>query len=136
MKNIIKSLFFCFFIFTGLGLSAQSWVNYPFGAADFSTLTVDNDTLSPTIKNQVTYLTGSDTLIANTIIMGTNISSKLKAGALLYLRLKSGVVARSVTPNSTKFTGVAVSGVASKTKLIQFVYDGSKFVYVSSFQID
>lgn len=130
MKKLI-AIFALVLAFT----ATQAQVKYPFGAATFSTLTVNNDTLTPSISNSLTYLTTSDTLIANTVIYAT-ISSSVKAGADLYLRSLNGATVRTITFKSTYFQSPVITQVANKTKLIHFIYDGSKFVYVSSFQID
>lgn len=130
----MKKLFLLFSIFLVTAITAQAQ-KYPFGAATVSTLTVNNDTLTPTVSNSVTYITGSDTLIANTVMYATT-SSSVKAGDQLYLRLKNGSTVRTITFKNTYFVSPVVTGTASKTKLIHFVYDGTYWVYLSSNNID
>jgi hypothetical protein len=131
----MKKLFLIAVLFTALSAKAQTIVKYPFGAADFSTLTVDNDTLYATVNNSVTYLTLSDTLVGNTVMYAT-ISSKVKAGDKLYIRSLNGATARTITWKSTYFKAANTTTTANKTKVYSFVYDGSVFVIVGTQQID
>lgn len=131
----MKKLFTLIALVLFINIAFAQAPKYPFGAATFSTLTVNNDTLTPTISNSVTYLTTSDTLIANTVIYAT-ISTGVKAGDQFYLRTLNGAVVRTIVFKSTYFTAPTITTVANKTKLIHFVYDGSKFIYLSSNQID
>jgi hypothetical protein len=130
----MKKLLLIAVLFSVLSANAQI-VKYPFGAADFSTLTVDNDTLYATVNNSVTYLTLSDTLVGNTVMYAT-ISSKVKAGDKLYIRSLNGSTARTITWKSTYFKAANTTTTASKTKVYSFVYDGSVFVIVGTQQID
>jgi hypothetical protein len=131
----MKKLLFIAMVFTTLTINAQSTVRYPFGAADFSTLTVDNDTLYPAVTNSVTYLTLSDTLVGNTVMYAT-ISSKVKAGDRLYFRTLNGATARTIAWKSTYFKAPTVTTTASKTKVYAFIFDGNVFVYQGVTQID
>lgn len=133
-KNKMKKLIFIAILFASFSVSAQI-VKYPFGAADFSTLTVDNDTLYATVNNSVTYLTLSDTLIGNTVMYAT-ISSNIKAGDKLYIRSLNSATARTITWKSTYFKAANTTTTASKTKVYSFIYDGSVFVIVGTQQID
>jgi hypothetical protein len=130
----MKKLLLIAVLFSALSVNAQI-VKYPFGAADFSTLTVDNDTLYATVNNSVTYLTLSDTLVGNTVMYAT-ISSRVKAGDILYVRSLNGLTARTITWKSTYFKAANTTTTASKTKVYSFVYDGSVFVMVGTQQID
>lgn len=116
-------------------ISEAQVVKYPFGAATVSTITANNDTLYAVSDNSVTFTTLSDTLIANTVMYAT-ISSGVKAGDMLYIQASNGVVARTVTFKSTYFTAPTVTMTASKSKLFSFIYNGSKFVYVNSININ
>jgi hypothetical protein len=129
----MKKLFLIAVLFTSITASAQ--VKYPFGAADFSTLTVDNDTLYPSVTNSLTYFTLSDTLVGNTVMYAT-ISSKIKAGDRLYFRTLNGATARTLTFKSTYFKAPSITTTASKTKVYAFIYDGNVFVYLGVTQID
>lgn len=114
---------------------ASAQVKWPFGAANFASITVDNDTLTASASNSLNYFTTSDTLIANTVI-NVSTSSSAKAGDQIYYRIQNGATVRTVTFRSTYFTSPVITGVANKTKLIHFIYDGSKWVLVSSTQIN
>lgn len=126
---LIAALFACSFT------QAQTTVRYPFGPADFSTLTVDNDTLYITCNNSVVYKTLSDTLVGNTVFYAT-INSSVRAGDRLYIRSLNGTVARTVTFKSTYFKAVAVTTTASKTKVYAFIFDGNVYVYQGVTQLD
>jgi hypothetical protein len=130
----MKKLLLIAVLFTALTASAQI-VRHPFGAADFSTLTVDNDTLYPSITNSLTYLTLSDTLVGNTV-MYAEISSKVKAGDRVYFRALNGATARTLTFKSTYFKAPAITTTASKTRVYEFIYDGNVFVLIGNTQID
>jgi hypothetical protein len=130
----MKKLILIAVLFTALTSNAQI-VKYPFGAADFSELTVDNDTLYADVTNSLTYLTLSDTLVGNTV-MYANISSKLKAGDKLYFRSLNGATVRTITFKSTYFKAPVITATASKTRVYEFIYDGSVFVLIGNTQID
>jgi len=116
-------------------VNAQANLQYPFSAATFATLTVNNDTLYAPISNRLTYLTLSDTLVGNTVMYAT-ISTGLKAGAELFIRSLNSATARTIQWKSTYFTAATVTTTASKTKVFRFIYDGSKFIYQGVTQID
>lgn len=130
----MKKLILIVALFATFSVSAQV-VKYPFGAADFSALTVDNDTLYATVNNSVTYLTLSDTLVGNTVMYAT-ISSHIKAGDRLYIRSLNGATARTITWKSTYFKAANTTTTANKTKVYSFVFDGSVFVIVGTQQLD
>lgn len=116
-------------------VDAQTTVRYPFGPADFSTLTVDNDTLYITCNNSVVYKTLSDTLVGNTVFYAT-INSSVRAGDRLYIRGLNGTVARTLTFKSTYFKAANVTTTASKTKVYAFIFDGNVYVYQGVTQLD
>ena len=130
----MKKLFIIAVLFTALTATAQV-VRHPFGSATFSTLTVDNDTLYPAITNSLTYFTLSDTLVGNTV-MYAEISSKIKAGDKLYFRSLNSATARTLTFKSTYFKAPSITTTASKTRVYEFIYDGSVFVLIGNTQID
>ena len=107
-------------------------ISYPFGELDKQSKAYAA-TIALTIKNQKTQvevaeLTGDLTLTATA-------ASDLRAGAELLVKLKSDTTARAATL-STGFLGTSVAGTISKTKVAKFEYDGSKFVHVSTQQVD
>ena len=131
----MKKVIFILSVLFALNTTAQTLVKYPFGAADFSTLTVDNDTLYAVTSNSLTYLTLSDTLVGNTVMYAT-IGSGVKAGDKLFIRSRNGSTARTITWKSTYFKAANTTTTANKTKVYSFVYDGSVWVIVGTQQID
>lgn len=132
----MKKLFALISIFTLLIVSAEAQtIRYPFGAATFSDLTVDNDTLYPTVTNSLTYYTLDDTLVGNTVMYAT-ISASVKAGDELFFQSLNGVIARTLTFKSTYFVCPSITTTANKTKVYRFIYNGTKFVYQGATQID
>jgi hypothetical protein len=133
-KNNMKKLFTLLLLCFTLSTFAQT-PKYPFGAATVTALTVDNDTLTPTISNSMTYLTASDTLVGNTVIYAT-ISDGVKAGDKLFIKALNGYAARTLTFKSTYFIAPSITTTRLKTRLYSFVYDGSKFVLIANTQVD
>lgn len=129
-----KLLFISLFVMT-LAVNAQITLKYPFGSADFSKLTMDNDTVTATINNSLTFLTASDTLVGNTYIYAT-IGGKVKAGDEFFFKTLNSATARTLVFKSTYFTCPSITTTASKTKIYRFIYDGTKFLYQGVTQID
>lgn len=131
----MKKLIFAIALFVSINTVKAQTLQYPFGAASFSSLTVDNDTLYAVVNNRLTYLTLSDTLVGNTVMYAT-INSGVKAGAELFIRSLNSATARTIQWKSTYFTAATVTTTASKTKVFRFIYDGSKFIYQGVTQLD
>ena len=99
-------------------------VNYPFGAADTITIAATGTTAA-TIDNRVTLTSALTTLTGNATLDLT-LSSELKAGAMLHLKVKT-----TATETFTFGTGIdapVVTGVAGKTWTQSFWYDGTIFL--------
>lgn len=107
-------------------------VRHPFGLASIQTI-ADAAAMPVTIANGVTFL-NIDTM-AQDSTLNLTIDPDLLAGALLYVKVASDATARALVPG-TGITGTSVAGTISKTKLIQYVYDGSTFKHVSTTQLD
>lgn len=105
---------------------------WPFGEADVQSL-ADAATMEANITNRFTIL-NIDEMAANGTL-NLDINEGLPAGSILLVKAKSDGTARNLTPG-TGMTGTAISGTISKTKYIQFVYDGSTFIHVSTQQVD
>lgn len=105
-----------------------------FPVVDLQDYTADNDTLTFAITQHVTFLTTTDSLVVNTLLM-LDIHSQVDPGSLLYIELKSGDNAYSCTPGDG-ITGIAISGASGKTKLAAYIYDGNKFIHLSTQQIN
>lgn len=96
----------------------------PFGTAD--TLAIEaTGTTAATISNMETYVSTLTTLTGNATLDLT-LSSELKAGAKLHLKVKT-----TATETFTFGTGIdapVVTGVAGKTWCQSFWYDGTIFL--------
>lgn len=134
MKNFSGLLFLLAVVAMAFIASCQNnrTVRYPFGPADFDSISEDT-TISLTVRNGLTYFT-VDTLDQETTINATT-SSQLPEGSMLYIRLLSDGTGRNVLCG-TNMTCDTIKGVASKTKLATFIWDGDDFVHLSSQQID
>ena len=108
-------------------------INNPFGAAGTLTIAATGTTAA-TITNAETVVTSLTTLTGNATLDLT-LSSELKAGATLHLKVKT-----TATETFTFGTGIdapTVTGVAGKTWTQSFWYDGTIFLPSSArVQID
>lgn len=99
-------------------------IRHPYGAADTLTIAATGTTAA-TISNQVTYVSTLPTLTGNATLDLT-ISSELKAGALLHIKVKT--TATETFTFGTGIDGPVVTGVAGKTWTQSFWYDGTIFL--------
>jgi len=107
-------------------------ISYPFGEADLQQPDYAA-TLEVTISNQLTILDPA-TLTGNMTINLT-INQGVKAGALLLCELTA--TATEVSTFGTGFTSPTLTGVAGKTKVMMFMYDGTSFKpWAAGYQID
>lgn len=107
-------------------------VRYPFGPADFDSISEDT-TVSLTVRNGLTFFT-LDTLDQETTVNATT-SNQLPNGSMLYLRLLSDGTGRNVLCGTNMLCDT-IKGVASKTNVASFIWDGDDFVHLSTQQID
>ena len=78
MKKIISLLFIL--VAFAISVKVEAQIRYPFGSANFTTITVNNDTITAAaVNNSVNYYYSTDTLLANTVVYATTASS-VKAG--------------------------------------------------------
>ena len=99
-------------------------INNPFGAAGTLTIAATGTTAA-TISNDVTYVEDLTTLTGNATLDLT-LSSELKAGAMLHLKVKT--TATETFTMGTGIDGPTVTGVAGKTWCQSFWYDGTVFL--------
>jgi hypothetical protein len=99
-------------------------VNAPFGTAGTLTIAATGTTAA-TISNQETYVSTLTTLTGNATLDLT-ISSELKAGALLHLKVKT--TATETFTFGTSIDGPTVTGVSGKTWCQSFWFDGTTFL--------
>jgi hypothetical protein len=109
-------------------------ISYPFGLAN-SQAPAYAATLAVTITDQVTFLTTAAAL-TGAMTVNLTLTAGIRAGARLVCTFLSDGTARTVT-FGTGFTSPTLAGVISKTKSIEFVYDGVSFKPTSAgVQID
>lgn len=99
-------------------------INKPFGSAGTIAIEATGATAA-TISNDVTYVSSLPTLTGNATLNLT-LSSELKAGAMLHLKVKT-----TATETFTFGTGIdapVVTGVAGKTWCQSFWFDGTIFL--------
>ena len=108
-------------------------LSYPFGSADVQSFT-PAASVTLTIKNQLT-IANADSAMAAGMTINMSAQQGLKAGAMVFLRAASDGTARTITPG-TGVTGTTEAGVISKTKVLEFVYNGSTFILINARQID
>ena len=99
-------------------------INKPFGAAGTLTIAATGTTAA-TISNDVTYVSSLPTLTGNATLDLT-ISSELKAGAMLNLKVKT--TASETFTFGTGIDAPVVTGSAGKTWCQSFWYDGAIFL--------
>lgn len=109
-------------------------VQYPAGAAD-AQAPAYAATLAITITDQMTFLSTAAAL-SGALTINLTIDAGVRAGARIFGSFLSDGTARAVT-FGTGFTAPVLAGVISKTKSIEFVYDGTTFKPVAlGVQID
>lgn len=129
----MKKLFSIILIAVAFCTEAQ--VQYPFGAASFPAVTVISKVTAQaiTVSNSLTYIdlgtidTNKVLTVSAASVGAYNSAYLIQKGAMLFIKATSDGVARSLTP-STGFTGVVLTGTISKTKVMQFIYDGAHFI--------
>lgn len=97
-------------------------LKYPFGTA--STCILDTNSTTVNIVNNVTYVSTVTNLAANATLNIT-VSSKITAGAILHLRVKTA--ASQTVTFGTGIDAPVVTGSAGKTWCQSFWYDGTTF---------
>jgi hypothetical protein len=107
-------------------------LSYPFGRIDKQSVDFAA-AIELDIRNQKT-LVEVGTMSADCTLTA-NPAHDLEAGAELIVKLTSDATARAATLG-TGFTGTSIAGTISKTKYAAFVYDGSKFVHLSTNQVN
>lgn len=139
-KYIILSILAFSFIFVN---AQTSNVNWPFGAASYVTAALDSGTVVIPVSNTLVYAnsnyTGTSDTIKSNITLTATISSTVKAGSRLLYEFKCGTKGTPYTitlSNGFVPTASAISGVASKRKIIEFFYNGTAFRVINVYQID
>ena len=115
-----------------MGTKKMTYVKAPFGDADVQSLAYAA-TVDVKVTNQVTIVNVAQ--MTGALALTATIDADVKPGAVMIVKLQSDGTARACTPGAG-FTSTAISGVISKTKYAQFMYDGSTFVNLGSVQVD
>lgn len=104
-------------------MAATQATSFPFGSADVQTPAFAA-TLAVTITNLLTII--NPATLTGAVTVNLTIDQGIKAGArIIYTALSDGT-ARTTT-FGTGFKSPTLAGVISKTKSIEFVYDGTTF---------
>ena len=119
------SLTFLIFVLAATSFS-QQYVDYPFGKAQSSTMTMTASATTLAVTNQVVYATG--TVGANTTINLTK-TSGIRTGAIIYMKLTGTVYKNYTVKFGTYFRTTTDSIVLPGTavRYFQFVYDGTYY---------
>lgn len=109
-------------------------IKYPFGSASEETLSASG-AQDLTINNQLTIIDGVTNVATAARTLNLTIGETVKAGAELVIKTKTTAVEDTIF--GTGMQGVTYAGVAAKTKVVVFVYDGTEFIQKSApVQID
>ena len=98
---------------------------YPFGPATVVALTAA-DAQAITIVNNMTIVDGVTVPATASRTINLTVEATVNAGARMFV--KSKTAATETTVFGTKMQGATITGVAGKTKTVEFVYDGTNFV--------
>ncbi len=112
---------------------ATQEISFPFGAADVQTPAYAA-TITATITDLLTVIQPGT--LTGALTLNLTLDQNVRAGArILFIGLSDGT-ARTTT-FGTGFTSPTLAGVISKTKAIEFVYNGTAFIATSvGVQID
>ena len=111
----------------------QEHIKWPFGKAEVLAPAFAA-ALNITVRNNLTFVNVVGAMSAGMTLNVTN-EGVIEQGARIVLKALSDGTARTVTPG-TGCSGVAEAGVISKTKVIEFEYQGTSWVLVNARQID
>lgn len=107
---------------------------WPFGAATVVGLSADGDQ-AVDICNNLTLVDGATVIATGARTLNLAISTDIEPGARLIVKTKT-TATETLTPGEG-MTGTVTSGVAGKTKVAEYVYDGVTFIQTANaVQID
>ena len=131
--NHTESKSFNFIAPTG-ATALKNQVLFPFYEVNTYSVTT-NDTIKLTVTQFFTIYTTADTLHGTSTKLLLTINSQLTPGARLFVMCKSGTIARNIIP-STGIVVTAITGTSTKTKYLEFVYNGTAFVHIATNQVN
>lgn len=115
-----------------MATTTQATINWPFGPADLQQPAYAA-TLAVTITSNVTIL--DPAILTGNMTINLTIDSEVQRGAILQCQLTT--TATEVTTFGTGFSSPTLTGVAGKTKVMTFMYDGTSFKpSAAGYQID
>lgn len=108
---------------------------WPFGAATIVALAVATGAVALEIVNSKTIVDGTGVAATGDRTLNLTIDSGVEAGAELIVKTKS-TATEKLTPGAN-MKGEVITGVAGKTQVVEYVYDGTAFIQTGKFiQID
>ena len=109
-------------------------VKWPFGKADVVQLSATGDQ-KVDIYNNLTIIDGSTIVATGARTLNLSICEDIEPGARLLVKTKT-TATETLTPGEG-MTGKAIDGVAGKTMVAEYVYDGLTFIQAAdAVQID
>lgn len=107
----------------------MSKVRFPFDNADVIAIAATG-TVAATIENDMTIIDGATTQATGNRTLNLTISHEVTIGATLAVKTKSA--ATQTLTFGTGITGPVHTGVAGKTFVALFVYDGTAFLQTAA----
>lgn len=104
---------------------ADPIVKWPFGEASEEALTATG-AQAIDIVNEMTIIDGVSTQATGNRTLNLTIGDEVGVGAMIVVKSKTAAVEK--TTFGTGFTAPEMTGVAGKTKVASFIYDGSTFI--------
>lgn len=104
---------------------ADPIVKWPFGEASTEALTATGDQAIELI-NEMTIIDGASTTATGNRTINLDINDEVGVGAMIVAKLKT--TGTETTTFGTGFTAPTLTGVAGKTKVVSFIYDGTTFI--------
>ena len=100
-------------------------IKAPFGAVDqFALVATGTTTLN--VTNSRSLIDGVTVPLTGNAVINLTLDSRLEAGAKVYMKVST--TGLSTVTFGTGFTAPLLTGVAGKTFVAAFYYDGSKFL--------
>lgn len=104
---------------------ADPIVKWPFGEASTEALTATG-AQALEIINEMTIIDGAGTTATGNRTINLDINDEVGVGAMIVAKLKT--TGTETTAFGTGFTAPTLTGVAGKTKVVSFIYDGATFI--------
>lgn len=110
-------------------------VKWPFGAALLVLIAAAAAATTVAVDNNMTVIDGVKAVATTDRTINLDISKSVEAGARILLKTKT--TATEMTIPGQGFKGASITGVAGKTMVVEYVYDGESFIQTAAaVQID